>query len=158
MHLPTTFDPYVFIISLNPSLIQIMDLKTIVTNAGMSDRPGFYSGRGATTTDLNSVILNKIADQIQEHFGQSAHDSYVEMVWSMPSMSATAFLNNLYSLGRADWDLAKAEISNNGATFESEGEAFGLIMETMSQLKGNQKIDESEQIKSGFRRLTKSAK
>lgn len=87
-----------------------MDIRQLVmesTNNQMSARPGYYSGRGATTSDLNSDLLNKIADGIKKEYGDQAHDSFVKMVWDTPSLSATAFLTNLYALHSAGWDLRK---------------------------------------------------
>lgn len=131
-----------------------MDIRELVSSANMSSRPGYYSGRGATLSDLNSDILNRIADLIEKHYGKPAHDSYVKMVWEMPSLSATAFLNNLYALERANWDLSKAEIANDGNSFEHEGEAWGMLAEVMSQMGGNKKYDATNFIRETFRRVS----
>ena len=130
-----------------------MDARELVESVRMSARPGYYSGRGATTSDLNDKLLNNIADLIKEHFGDQAHDNYVKMVWDMPSLSATAFLNNLYALERAKWNLSMTEITNNGTTFESEGEALGSVLEVLSQMHGHTRPDQTESIRRGFRKV-----
>lgn len=133
--------------------MEIRELVMTSTNGRMSARPGYYSGRGATASDLDSKILNQIADAIKKHYGENAHENYVRMVWSMPSLSATAFLNNLYALERANWDLSRAEITNDGKSFESEREAWGLLAEVLSQANSHSRFDQTESIRSGFRKL-----
>ncbi len=133
--------------------MDIRELVMVSTNNQMSARPGYYSGRGATTSDLNSKFLNQIADAIKKEYGDQAHDNYVKMVWEMPSLSATAFLNNLYGLERAGWDLAKAHLSNDGNSFESEGEAWGLMLEVLAHSKTD-RFDQTESIRNGFRKAS----
>lgn len=130
-----------------------MDIRQLVmesTNNQMSARPGYYSGRGATTSDLNSDLLNKIADGIKKEYGDQAHDSFVKMVWDTPSLSATAFLTNLYALHSAGWDLAKVTLPNDGNYIENHSEAFGLMAEVMSR-SGSTRSDATEFIRRGFR-------
>ena len=133
-----------------------MDIRELVmasTNNQMSARPGYYSGRGATLSDLNSKLLNQIADAIKKEYGDSAHDNYVKMVWAMPSLSATAFLTNLYALERAGWDLSKAHIANDGNYIESHAEAFGLLAEVLSH-SSSSRSDQTESIRNGFRKVS----
>lgn len=130
-----------------------MHISDLVRNAGMSARPGYYSGRGATSSDLNSKILNDIASLIEKHYGKQAHDNYVKMVWGMSELSATAFLNNLYALERASWKLTEAKITNDGQSFESEGEALGLLAEVFSQSYGRTRPNQTESIRHGFRKV-----
>ncbi|MDD4412863.1 MAG: hypothetical protein PHR00_04435 [Patescibacteria group bacterium] len=110
-----------------------MDIQEIVENANMSARPGYYSGRGATLSDLNDAILNKIAKSIKENYGDKAFDSFVSMVWDMKVLSATAFLNNLYTLESVDWDLSQFSLTNSDKHFENEGEAIELVATVFSR-------------------------
>ncbi len=80
-----------------------MKIYDIVSQAGMSTRPEFYSGRGAIRSDLNSDILFKIHHGIGKHFGEPASESFVLLVEAMPELSATAFLNELYLLAGNDF-------------------------------------------------------
>jgi hypothetical protein len=57
-----------------------MNIQRIVLNAGMRENPGYYTARGATTSDLNLSILNKIADAIKIEYGEKALSSFVKMV------------------------------------------------------------------------------
>ena len=43
----------------------MQDLYDIISDAGMSARPAFYSGRGAISCDLNSRITGEIAQRNQ---------------------------------------------------------------------------------------------
>ncbi len=80
-----------------------MDAKTIIQESGMSGRPEFYSGRGATMSDLNYDILKKAATLIEKHHGKEALKNFVEMVGALPKATATDFLNQLYILEARDW-------------------------------------------------------
>ena len=46
----------------------------------MSTRPEFFSGRGATTSDLNYETLTGIHDGIKKEFGDGAAKNFVLMV------------------------------------------------------------------------------
>lgn len=78
-------------------------LKEIIISTGMSTRPESYSGRGATVSDLNSETLEKIFQGIQKQFGEKAAKNYVKMVKNIKVISATTFLNELYSLCSCGW-------------------------------------------------------
>lgn len=132
--------------------MSIQKLVMVSTHNQLDASPGYYSGRGATLSDLNSEMLNQIADGIKKEHGDQAHDNYVKMVWGMPSLSATAFLNNLFSLERAGWDISKASLKNNGNSFESEGEALGLLGNVLSQMRTKQ-TDQTELIRKDFRKM-----
>jgi hypothetical protein len=131
-----------------------MDIRQFVcfwTGNQMASSPGHYSGRRATTSDLNIDLLNKIADGIKKDYGVSAHDSFVKMVWSMPSLAATAFLSNLYELEAANWDLSNALLSNDKNFVESQTEAEGAVLQTIFNLKFDQP-DQTEYIRRNFRK------
>ena len=67
-------------------------LKEIIRNNNMSTRPEYYSGRGATISDLNEKILFGIHKDLKKEFGESAGNGFVKMVNGIKVLSATAFL------------------------------------------------------------------
>ncbi len=81
----------------------IEDLRDLVRECGMSSRPEYYSGRGATLSDLNSEILLKIQKRIKEVFGDKEAKAFVQMVKTLKTLSATTFLQELYILHSRDW-------------------------------------------------------
>lgn len=88
--------------------------RVLCKDCKMSDRPSYYSGRGATTTDLGGAQLEMIYKEIKRQaeeppcFGQKpvpagAHEQFVAMVKSLPSLGATDFLVALSDLEAANW-------------------------------------------------------
>lgn len=69
----------------------------------MSTRPEYYSGRGATLSDLNNQILEGIFKGIDKEFGRNAAKNYVKMIADIKVLSATTFLEELYVLFNNDW-------------------------------------------------------
>ena len=57
------------------ALEQKLIAEQIVRTAGMSNRPGYYSGRGATISDLNSDSLEKIYVGIKDGHGERLHNN-----------------------------------------------------------------------------------
>ena len=106
------------------------NFKNIIRNTGMSTRPECYSGRGATTSDLNSDILFSIHKDIKKEYGKVAAESFVRMVAGLKVASATTFLNELYRLFNNGWkfrenphqDKMGIEISKN-----EDGEYDGIM-------------------------------
>lgn len=78
-------------------------LKQIIRNHSMNTRPEFYSGRGATLSDLNGEILFGIHKDLKKEFGKKAGIGFVKMVNGITVLSATAFLNGLYDLFYNNW-------------------------------------------------------
>jgi len=79
-------------------------LKDVIRSVpNMSTRPEYYSGRGATTTDLNNDILFAIQRGIREEFGEDAAKNFAIMVSEIKVLSATTFLQELYRLEGFDW-------------------------------------------------------
>lgn len=78
-------------------------LKDIIRNNNMSTRPEYYSGRGATMSDLNYKILEGIYQGIEKEFGAKAAKNYVKMVADIKVLSATTFLEELYMLFHNNW-------------------------------------------------------
>ena len=120
----------------------------IVVKAGMSDRPGFYSGRGATTTDLNDMILEKIYQEIKKEHGEDSAKQFTQMVADIPKLSATDFLLSLYRLEMNDWNWSKELLGEEKGIYpEDEGSALGTIF---SALSGSGNVDETDYIRTAF--------
>jgi hypothetical protein len=123
-----------------------MDIREIVQNAGMSDRPAYYSGRGATLSDLNSTILQKIHDGIVKEFGKEAGNGFVQMVDELKVMSATGFLKSVYRLAHNNWVFSPELVSTSSVDIDSEGSAWGTLLGAMSRSDRDDSLD----IKSQF--------
>jgi hypothetical protein len=89
-------------------------LLNIVFSVGMSNRPEYYSGRGATTTDLNEEKLFKYHTAIKKEFGEDAAKNFVCMVAEIKVLSATTFLIELYNLYNSDWIYKKKKKHADG--------------------------------------------
>lgn len=131
-----------------------MEINQIVSIVGMDTDPGGYAGRGATLSDLNPTILNKIAELIKKHFGEKAQESFVEMVWKMETLSATAFLTNLYSLRYKEWDLSKVTLTNSHSNVSNKDQAFALIALTIAKFNGDR--NDTDAIRNGFVKFQKN--
>jgi hypothetical protein len=94
------------------SLDDKMDARQIVSEAGISAHPEFYSGRGAIRDDLNDRILEKVYQGVQREYGEEAAKQFVQMVADIPKLSATDFLLNLYSLEGQEWKWNKKVLGN----------------------------------------------
>ncbi len=127
------------------------NLKTIIGNY-MSTRPEYYSGRGATLSDLNSKILEGIYLGIEKQFGDNAAENYVKMVDGIKVLSATTFLNELYALFYADWKYKAKDKNENGIEIHKNkdgeyDETHGMISMLNAM---NNRSDETKQIKGYF--------
>jgi hypothetical protein len=109
-----------------------------VHNANMSDRPGYYSGRGANASDLNSKMLESIYKSIEDGVSKEAAEAFVQMVEDIPVLSATDFLITLsrFEGNKFVWD--KSLLSQQKGVYISDasssvglGEAFGTVMSAM---------------------------
>ncbi len=78
-------------------------LKDIIRDNRISTCPEYYSGRGATRSDLNAEILQGIYQGILKEFGKDAAKNFVKMVADIKVLSATTFLEELYQLSYCDW-------------------------------------------------------
>lgn len=123
-----------------------MTVQEIVREAGMSARPGYYSGRGATTSDLNGEILYRIYSKIKQIYGKNGANAFVDMIKAIKKLSATAFLNSLYMLEGNNWKFNE-NVSEEEMSFEHEGEALGGIL---SMISGMNKTDMTDRIRSSF--------
>ena len=86
--------------------------REIVYSIGMSARPEFYSGRGAVWYDLSGDKLFQIHSKIKEKIGTKQAAAFVTMVENLSELSATNFLNALYSLEANDWEYHPVSESN----------------------------------------------
>ncbi len=131
-------------------------LYDIIRNNRMSTRPEYYSGRGATLSDLNGQILEGIYKGIEKEFGRTAANNYVKMVADIKVLSATTFLEELYSLYRSDWKYRKKKQHAPGVSVpkNKDGEyddnsvlvgAFGMVSALFSDGR-----DDTDSIRSNF--------
>ncbi len=126
-------------------------LKEIIRNNRMSTRPEYYSGRGATVSDLNEQILFDIHREIKKEFGVKAGIGFVKMVDGIKVMSATAFLNGLYELFENDWEYTNNQPSSISIPKDADGnynEAIGMIS-VMGAIFSSGR-DDTQQIKCRF--------
>jgi hypothetical protein len=128
-------------------------LKQIIRGNRMSTRPEYYSGRGATLSDLDYNILEGIYKGIKIEFGESAANSFVDMVDNIKVMSATTFLQELYMLFYNDWVYVIKEKDASGiAVAKNEDGDYDMlsgIMGIFGGLTSNQR-DETPSIKNHF--------
>lgn len=86
--------------------------KEIVNSVGMSPRPEFYSGKGATWTDLNGDHLFGIYIKIRNEIGTKEAEAFVTMVEKLECLSAEHFFNALYALEARNWSNEPIEENN----------------------------------------------
>ena len=138
------------------NLEQRMDISRMVRAAGMSARPEFYSGRGATTSDLNGKLLEGFYQTIKQQLNETAAEQFVQMVADIPELSATDFLLTLYGLDQNNWKWDKELLGNqNGIYVDGKNEqdrnvsAISTIVEVVSRKDPN---DQTEHIRNPFLR------
>lgn len=130
-------------------------LKNIIRNNRMSTRPEYYSGRGATISDLDGDILSGIHKGIEADYGKDAAHNFVKMVADIKVLSATTFLEELYQLFYNDWKYVEKENHASGITVpkDENGEynmmagMFGMMAAMTSSGR-----DDTQRIKGGFLR------
>lgn len=132
------------------------NLKNIIRNAGMSTRPEYYSGRGATRSDLDEDILEKIFKGIEAKFGALPAENFVKMIDDIKVLSATTFLQELYNLYYSNWKYTKKKKHSSGVAVgkNADGEydlASGLIG-MMGAMSGMNDRDDTQRIKGWFLR------
>jgi len=130
----------------------------IVSAAGMSDRPAFYSGRGAVTCDLNDTILEQIYQGIRKGRGEEPAEEFVKMVAYIPELNATDFLLTLYALEDHGWKWDRNLFGNDrGICLDGKTEAetfaigFATIGSTLNRLNRGS-MDQTEGIRGPFLR------
>lgn len=118
---------------------------------GMSGRPEYYSGRGATMSDLDGDRLYAIYQKIEQELGTRQADAFVTMVEKLKTLSATNFLNALYALERNDWNLT--EFNESNIDLGSDGAERGIIaFATIAEGLFGCGRDDTEYIRSSFLR------
>lgn len=129
--------------------------REIVRSVGMSDRPEYYSGRGATTSDLNGDKLYAIYQKITQELGASQADAFVTMVKKLKTLSATNFLNSLYTLERYNWtnniSFHESDIDIGPDVPGREAIAFATLAEALFG-GSHPRRDDTEYIRSSFLR------
>lgn len=129
-------------------------LKNVIRNNRMDTAPSFYSGRGATLTDLNSDILRGIHKGIKKEFGKNASENFIKMVAGIKVASATTFLNELYSLLSNGWKYTEKENDASGidiAKNEDGSHNLASAMFTMGEaLMGDSNRDDTALIVCAF--------
>jgi hypothetical protein len=132
-----------------------MNIGSIISSAGLSARPSYYSGRGAISDDLDSFKLIKIQSLIKAHHGESAAIAFLKMVQSMSNMNATDFIQNCYTLeqNNFEWTIESPQVS--GVDFVKDENCNHNQVQAVATLyssirRGNR--DDTNEIKSGFLR------
>jgi len=131
--------------------------REIVREAGMSDRPEHYSGRGATSSDLNFEILEKVYTGIKNEHGDAAAEQFAQMVADIPRLTATDFLLTTYRLERNDWKWNERLLGNEKGIDVGpdmgDGSRASIGFSTIAGiLGGSNKLDESFYIREQFLR------
>lgn len=130
------------------------DLKEIIRNNRMSTRPEYFSGRGATISDLNSEILSGIHKGIKKEFGLKAAKAFVKMVANIKVLSATTFLQELYDLYSRGWKVKPKKLKdapgiaiakNEDGEYDLASGLFGV-----SEFLNNDKHNETSLIRGAF--------
>jgi hypothetical protein len=130
-------------------------LYKIIQNNRMSTRPEYYSGRGATISDLDCNILEGIYKGIETDYGKDAAENFVKMVDDIKVLSATIFLEELYQLFRNNWKYKAKKTHASGITVpkDENGEydmmagMFGMMAALTSSGR-----DDTQRIKGSFLR------
>jgi hypothetical protein len=125
-------------------------IYAIVSRAGLSSSPSYYSGYAANTGDLRQDRLQKIHEGIKTHYGVEAAKGFVEMMKHISNLSPTYFLNELYRLAGNDFKYKKPtnEVPDSQKNVEVSdlGSAFGTVMMKM----GPPQRDATDEIRSSF--------
>ncbi len=118
-------------------------------------RASYYSGRGATLTDLNYKILHHIHAEIKKEHGEDAAKAMVKMVESMTNCNATDFISNCYQLeaNGYQWKVKKARKNGVDVAKNSDGSHnMASALGTMAGLMFDSGRDETPQIRNQFLR------
>lgn len=132
-----------------------MDAREIVREAGMSNRPEYFSGLGARTCYLNDKQLEAIYQGIQREHGEKAAENFARMVADIPKLTATDFLLSLYTLEARNWKWKKSYLGNeNGVDVgpdmgDGRREAIAQIS-VLNVFRGMSACDETPSIRGQF--------
>ena len=126
----------------------------------MSNRPEYYSGRGAILSDLNDQILERAYKVVKREHGEEAAKQYAQMVADIPKLSATDFLLTFYRLEGNDWKWDKRILGNEKGIDvgpdRGDGSREAVAFATIAgALFGDSSRDETEHIRGEFLRRHK---
>lgn len=116
----------------------------------LGTRPEFFSGRGATSSDLNSDILEGIYLGLDKVMGRESAKNYILLVARFKCLSATAFLNdfiNWYCSGCKEYEVTETTDIDLGPDRDLSS-IIGMAT-IMSKMYGNNR-DDTYQIRSNF--------
>lgn len=131
-------------------------LDDIIRDNRMSTSPEYYSGRGATLSDLDGQILEGIHRGIQKVYGKNAAKNFVKMVADIKVLSATTFLQELYQLFYNDWKYTEKEEHASGIAVHKNDEGEYDESSAISGMLGifaamsNGDRDQTGSIRNGF--------
>lgn len=152
-------------IHVNSTLTRCLQRGSRVTppGCGMSLRPYYYSGRGAISSDLPARNLECVFQCLQAHESESpdpetqfpigAADAFVQMVASIPKLSATDFLKCLHALSRNQWvwdDAILESIGVSGISVGTKDDPHVGVMGIIGALCGDNDRDETGWIRGAF--------
>ena len=125
----------------------------ILEAAGVGSRPGYFSGRGVTLSDLDGRKLARCHEEIQAAAGEDAAGAFVDMVAGMDRMTATGFINAVTGLEAAGWVHVPGPPPRHTDP-DCPGSAFATVVETLarSRAAGAPDMEASAdwQIRAGF--------
>lgn len=129
-----------------------MQISEILRENRVNPRPSYYSGRGATLSDLNSEILIGIQILIRQYHGEEAAIAFLNMVQSMTELNATDFINNCFMLEDNGYKWAVKTADKNGFDFirtdDGHDEVHAAVSMFSAMSRG--KRDDTEEIKRRF--------
>ena len=109
-------------------------LTTELRKIGLSVRPSFYSGRGATTTDLRDEHLEALFQVITKEKGEPAGKDFAQMVADIRILSATDFLLSLAAFQNNGFRWNKSLLGEqNGRYAEDFATGLGTLMASMGR-------------------------
>lgn len=126
-------------------------IRRIITTSGLSDRPEYYSGRGAMLCDLNGNMLYLIYKKLAR-LDPNKGLNMAKMTLEMETLGATEFLENLYSLAANNYDLEKIKLSSDNVSFgNSKGRSmYAIGLATIASTLGTPRTDATPSIKECF--------
>jgi len=74
------------------------NLADVIEDAWLSRNPGYYDWRNIWYGDIRPEHLKKISDGIAKNFDQKKQEVFHQMVFDLPTLKATYFLDMLYRL------------------------------------------------------------
>jgi len=126
-----------------------MNAKDLAREAKMIPDPTYYSGRDATTSDLDGEKLFIIYTKIREHHGEKSANAFVSMVKSMKELSATAFLTSLEIFEMNKWKFA-GKVSTSNIAIKNKENAEATMLQSFAK---NFQTGNTQKIRNSFLEL-----